>query len=83
MAAIIDGSTYKGYWRIVADNGAPTEYFLIPKVNGIRFDSGGTAVGVIYIDAGSSVATDADTIDENGNALNTSAKVAQYLSDNR
>lgn len=83
MAAIIDGSTYKGFWRIVSDSVAPNEYFLLPKANGIRFDSGGAAGGAIYIDAGSQVSTDADTIDENGNALNTSAKVAQYLSDNR
>ena len=83
MAAIIDGSTYKGFWRIVTDSAAPNEFFLIAKVNGIRFDSGGAAVGAVIIDASTSVATDSATIDGLGNTLETSAKVAQYLSDNR
>lgn len=49
MAAIIDGSTYKGFWRIVSDSVAPNEYFLLPKANGIRFDSGGAAGGAITV----------------------------------
>lgn len=83
MAAIIDGTTYSGYWRIVSDSVTPNEFFLLPKTNGIRFDSGGDAIGSLILDAGSSVSTDSATVDGNGNALNTSAKVAQYLSDNR
>lgn len=83
MAAIIDGSTYKGYWRIVTDSVAPTEYFLIPKANGVRFDSTGAATGSIIIDAGSSVSTDSSTLGGLGEELDTSAKISQYLSDNR
>ena len=82
MAAIIDGSTYKGFWKLTGDHTFLAGFQLIPKHANIDFTSTNVSEGSITY-AGNSTLTDADTIDENGNALNTSAKVAQYLSDNR
>lgn len=82
MAVIIDGSTYKGYWKLTGDHTFLAGFQTVPKSYPIDFVSTNVAEGTITI-GGTGYLTDADTVDENGNALNTSAKVAQYLSDNR
>lgn len=86
MASTIDGSTYRKYWKLTPDNTAPNIFELFPK-DSVRFRSAGAASGAIVRtqDAADAtlIATDADTIDESGNALNTSAKVANYLNQNK
>lgn len=86
MASIIDGSTYAGFWKITPDDSSPDTYRLAEKKSGIIFKSQDAVNGELLLgdDTQNSVAiTFADCEDEFGNALNTSAKIAQYLRDNR
>jgi hypothetical protein len=82
MALIIDGSTFPGFWKFTADHLAPNDFQTVPKFAQIDFVSTGVAEGNITY-GGTGYLTGATTIDENGNALDTSIKVARYLSDNR
>ena len=85
MALIIDGSSKKGYWKITSNSGIPNAYYVIQK-DKILFESIAADGGVLRDLSGNNLintGTDANTIDENGNALDTSEKIAQYLSDNR
>lgn len=82
MAAIIDGTTYKGYWKLTADDASPLVYFLYPKDEVYLTTTDGTS-GTLRSGGSGIIGFDATCEDENGNALNTVAKVSQYLSDNR
>lgn len=86
MAAIIDGSTYKGFWKITPDDASPNTYRLGEKKAGIYLTASDATSGELILgsNTGSPITiTFASCEDENGNALDTSAKIAQYLSDNR
>lgn len=84
MAAIIDGSSHPGYFKLTPDDGAATAYFLVPK-HSVHFQSSDATSGSIRAlgNADLIFSTGASTEDENGNALDTSAKVARYLADNK
>ena len=84
MAAIIDGSSHPGYFKLTPDDSAATAYFLIPK-HGVHFQSSDATSGSIKVlgYADLNFYTGANTEDENGNVLDTSAKVARYLADNK
>lgn len=84
MASIIDGSSHPGYFKLTPDDGAATAYFLVPK-HGAFFQSSDATSGSIKTlgNADLNFTTGATTEDENGNALDTSAKVARYLADNK
>lgn len=87
MAAIIDGSTYQKYFKLTADDASPAAYFLIPKDHCV-FQSIDATHGSIFpagdlSDIALNFATTGSTEDENGNALDTSDKVSQYLNDNK
>ena len=81
MALIIDGSTYRKWWKFTADHTAPNEYQMIPKHASIDYTVTAATEGSISYGL-TGYATDATTIDENGNELDTSAKVAKYLNEN-
>lgn len=84
MAAIIDGSTYAGFFKITQDHASPNAYYIMPK-HGVFFQAVDATTGSIKTlgNTDLNISTGADTEDENGNALDTSAKVARYLSDNK
>jgi len=82
MAAIIDGTAFNGYWKLTPNNASPLVYSLCPK-DELYLETSDATSGTLSTDGGLSVSFDATCIDENGNALNTVAKVSQYLSDNR
>lgn len=84
MAAIIDGSTYRKYWKLTPDNGTPTSYYLFPK-DIVYFDASIPRIRIVTDVAGATFdfAVDSSTVDENGNALNTNDKVANYLNQNK
>lgn len=85
MASIIDGSTYAGYWKITPDDSTPDIWYQIPK-DKIIFKPSDAGEGVIRFVFGTEqvvTGTDANTVDEFGNALDTSAKVAEYITANR
>lgn len=81
MASIIDGVTYKGYWKLTPDDTKLNEYKVVPKESiyyctinlHIVFTSDPNGAHAI-------IHTDANTMDHLGNKLNTPAKVAEYLS---
>lgn len=87
MAAIIDGSTYNGFWKITADSGIADVWYMVPKYD--LFQAPATATtGKLRLEADPAgnnfdISYDANTIDENGNALATSAAIANYISQNR
>lgn len=82
MAAIIDGVTHSGYWKLTADDASPLVYDLFPK-GSIQLRVTGAATGSICRTQDTSqtgiISTDASTIDHNGDALATSLAVANYL----
>jgi len=84
MAAIIDGSSVRGHWKITPDNGTPNAYYVIPK-GSIVFISSGADTGTIrseqYVDL--NISLDNTTISETGQELNTSAKITTYISENK
>lgn len=87
MAAIIDGHTYPGLWKLTPDDSSPNAFYAIPKGK-IYFKPSDATNGNLYFISDSSgsasiCATSSATIDELGNALNTSAKISDYLSKNR
>ena len=89
MAAIIDGSTYKGYFKITPDDGAPLVFYALPKVCGIGFNgidadgfnlvAGGGAFPSVTI----SLSIGNGVEDESGNSLTTISEILTYFSDNR
>lgn len=87
MATKIDGSTLKGYWKITPDTGSPLAYYEVPKPL-LVFQSQNATDGRLFLASDFSfsspiMSTDANTINENGDALNTAAKVADYITNNR
>lgn len=87
MAAIIDGHTYPGLWKLTPDNSSPNAFYAIPKGK-IYFQPSSATSGNFYFvsdPSGSAgiMSTDASTVDELGSALNTSVKISTYLSNNR
>lgn len=89
MAAIIDGSTYKGYFKIVSDDGAPLVYYAFPKNGGVALKGIDadtfelvSATGA-YTSVAISLSIGNGVEDENGNAFASVGEVLQYLSDNR
>lgn len=79
MAAIIDGVTNSGYWKLTPDDGTPTSYYVFPKTS-IYLDSIGR-IRLIYDPAGNTidVAVDATTKDHTGTALGSIDAIANYL----
>lgn len=80
----IDGVTNKGFWTATKDNTAPLEQKLIPKGE-LWFKATDDVSGGIYMISDNQfvtqiVQTDTGTLDHDGNLLDTSEKVAQYLS---
>lgn len=82
MAAIIDGTTYKGFWKLTQDDASPLVYSVYPK-DEVHLVSTDATSGELKYGSSAILSFDSTCIDENGNALNTVAKVSQYLSDNR
>ncbi len=82
MAAIIDGTTFNGYWKLTPNHASPLVYSVVSK-HALELTSSDATSGTLSTEGGVSVSFDSTCIDENGNALNTVAKVSQYLSDNR
>lgn len=84
MAAIIDGSTYNGYYKITPTDNDLNAYYVVPK-SSFFFSAVDATTGAIKSgeSADINVSTDANTIDENDNALDTPAKVDLYISQNR
>ncbi len=83
MAAVqIDGTTYKGYWKLTVTTGEPDVFTLIPKAKEIRITSLSETEGTLY---GSNFEQEFDenTTGGNGEELDTVVKIAQYLSDYR
>lgn len=85
MALVIDGTTLEGYWKIY-DDGTPTDYAQVPKGK-MYFNTNGINTGFFYFvsDFNKSnriltLPTDTTTKDHEGNLLDTSAKVCEYLS---
>ena len=83
MAAIIDGSTHPGFFKLY-DDATPEVFTLAPK-SSVLFTAADATSGAIKVlgNADVNFGTASTTEDENGNALDTSAKVALYLSGNR
>lgn len=79
MAAIIDGTTYSGYWKLTPNDASPNDYYLIPKGE-IFFNP--TASGIFFTsDNGSSAAIiGIPTLDGDGNTLADNAAVSEYIS---
>lgn len=80
MAAIIDGTTYEGYWKLTPANSSPDEFYLIPKGQ-IVFDAIERKLCFVS-DFGLTttlVTVASDTIDGQGNALATNSAVSEYL----
>lgn len=80
----IKGTEYNGYWVTILDNNDTTQYIQIPKGE-IYFKSTDVSAGEIHLISDVSVSnilvnTDANTLDADGNLLDTSDKIAQYLS---
>ena len=82
MALIIDGTTFNGWWKFTPDHTAPNEFQMIPKLASIDYTVTTATEGAISYGLTGYV-TGTDTIDGEGNLLDTSEKVAQYLSDKR
>lgn len=84
MAATIDGSTYRKYWKLIPDNGTLTSYYLLPK-DVVYFDATASKIRIVTDATGTNFdfGVDSSTVDENGNALNTNDKVANYLNQNK
>lgn len=87
MAAIIDGHTYPGLWKLTPDNSSPNAFYIIPK-RAVYVKPVDATSGSFYLVSDPSASTalmtyNSSAIDELGNALNTSAKVSDYLSKNR
>lgn len=87
MAVVkIDAFTYEGYFKVIPDNASPNTFYLWPKPK-VIVESTGAAAGIVYssADPGKSNAATygSDCIDGDGNALATSAAVANFISQNR
>ena len=89
MATIIDGSTYKGYFKITEDDTAPNAFYAVPKTSGVILNGVDVETfnlvfaGGAYPSVEISLSTGNGIEDEFGNTLATPAAVLQYLSDNR
>lgn len=81
MAAIIDGTTYSGYWKLTPDDASPNSYYLVPK-DKIYFRSDNNQIYLLADISASTplVTTSATTVDGDGNALATDAAVSEYIS---
>lgn len=81
MAAIINASAYPSFVKITPDNGTPNSYYVFPKGT-LYVDAANNRIRLISDPAANVIdfSIDSSTIDENGNALNTADKVADYLS---
>lgn len=87
MASIIDGSSYPKYWKLTPDDSTPNNFYFLPKGKEFFIATDNTH-GTITVagtpsDTAMTFSTGASTIDENGNALATSAAVANYLNQNK
>ncbi len=83
MAAVqIDGTTYKGYWKLTVTTGEPDVFTLIPKAKEIRITTVTETEGSLVC-GNFDYEFDADTTGGNGEVLDTAVKIAQYLSDYR
>lgn len=85
MATVIDGTTLNGYWKLY-DDGTPSDFVQVPKES-MFFKSFGVDFGRFYFVSDytssahiASITTSTDTVDGNGNLLDTSAKICEYLS---
>lgn len=87
MAAIIDGTTYKGFWKITADSGIADVWYLVPKYDLVNFaqDASNGRFKIESDPAGNSfqIAYDITCEDGDGNVLATPAAVSLYISQNR
>lgn len=82
MAAIIDGVTHSGYWKLTADNATPTAYYVMPKssIFFITIDATTGTIRDIPSNGGTvNIGVDSSTVDHNGDPLNTVEKIANYL----
>lgn len=80
----INGASYEGYWITILDNIDTQQYAQTPKGE-IYFQSTDVSAGQVHLisDVSAStilVNTDANTLDHDGNLLDTSDKIATYLS---
>lgn len=87
MALIIDGTTYKGFWKLTPDNASADVWYMVPKDNIIQIPADATG-GKLRLEADPAgnnfdINYDATCIDGDGNALATSAAIANYISQNR
>ena len=82
MAAIINGSAYKGYWKLTADDASPLVFSVYPK-DEVYLVANDATSGAIYSGATGIMSFDSTCEDEYGNALDTVAKVVQYMADNK
>lgn len=78
MAAIIDGVTHSGYWKITPDDSSPDSYYVIPKAS-IFIDA--SKLYLLTDPTGSTVniGIDTTTKDHTGTALGSIAAIANYL----
>ena len=83
MAAIIDGTTYKGYWKITPTDGEPDVFSLFPKSGNMYVTILSANEGSIKAEGDIDYQFDENAIGGNGEELDTAAKIAQYLSDYR
>ena len=84
MAAVkIDGSTYKGYWKLTANTGDPDAFVVYPKTLGVIVTTSNSTEGSIKAGANFDQEFDANTTGGNDEVLNTAAKVIQYIADNK
>ena len=79
MALLIDN--LKQSFKVTPYDGAPHEYYVFQK-KFLVFASTGTATGTISIN-GTQIGTTSSTTECDGVVMNTSAKVATWISENR
>lgn len=82
-AVVIDGTTYKGYWKLTASAGEPDAFVVYPKTLGVIVTTLSATEGSIKAGPNFDQEFDENTTGGNGEELDTAAKIAQYLSDYR
>lgn len=85
MAVVkFDPVTYKGHWKIIPDNSAPTVFFVLRKPLAFFKQASATSV-LIYDQSGIATiiaTTAADAIDADGNTMATAAVQLTYITQN-